>query len=164
MADSNPFDIDSDSDSSFYGFSHEEFEEPERRTENRRINFNADNSLDLSVDEYSSSDTETQKVVTMKLTTTSTCKFLINKTGIQSKNTMLCQSLMGMLDPQKFLAAVKKEGDFFNSTFPSDLYHIIAEQTNLYAWQKQAQNCNDPKWMETNSWIYTSKFRDTSKS
>ena len=60
MVDSNLFDSDSNSDSSFYGFSHEETEESERRTGNRRIKFNADNSLDLSVDEYSSSDTETR--------------------------------------------------------------------------------------------------------
>ena len=58
MADSDLFDSDSDSDVSFFGFSREEIEESERRTENRRINFNADNSLDLSVDEYASSDTE----------------------------------------------------------------------------------------------------------
>ena len=59
MANSDPFDSDSDSDSSFYGFSREEIEESERRTENKKNNFYADNSLDLSVDEYSSSDTET---------------------------------------------------------------------------------------------------------
>ena len=99
MADPNLFDSDSNSNSSFYGFCHEEIEEPERRTENRKINFNVENSLDLSVDEYSSSDTETDskssdnetdnnvltpKVVTMKLTTMSTCMFLIDKGGVQS--------------------------------------------------------------------------------
>ena len=55
----------------------------------------------------------------------------------------------GNAGPTKVLAAVKKEVDFFDLIFPSDLYHIYAEQMNLYAWQKQAQNVNDPKWMET---------------
>ena len=52
----------------------------------------------------------------------------------------------GNAGPTKVPAAVKKEVDFFNLIFPSDLYHVIAEQTNLYAQQKQAQNDNDPKY------------------
>ena len=51
------FDSDSDSDSSFHGFSREEIEEAFRRN-NARVD--PDESLDLSVEEYSSSEDESE--------------------------------------------------------------------------------------------------------
>ena len=51
------FDSDSDSDASFHGFSHEEIEEAFGRN-NARVD--RDESLDLSVEEYSSSEDESE--------------------------------------------------------------------------------------------------------
>ena len=58
LSDWNPLDSDSNSDSSFFLFFWEENEKSEK-TENGKINFDADSSLDWPVNEYSSSDTET---------------------------------------------------------------------------------------------------------
>ena len=61
------------------------------------------------------------------------------------------EDLNGPEPGQKFpLSADKNELDFLDLFFPEQIYHLVAEQTNLYASQK-FQSKPDPLWKETTS-------------
>ncbi len=115
---------------SFYGF------------EDHEINRGAV-ADDISVDYFSSSDdeagedleTENQREGPMRWTENLTRVFIRPFTELSG--------------PVNILGEDKKEADFFHQMFPEELYELLAEQTNLYAEQSQAQRREDELWRPT---------------
>ena len=54
--------------------------------------------------------------------------------------------------PTVVLGKEAKEEDFFDLSFPKEIYEILARETNLYALQKQVERIRvDSSWYETNA-------------
>ena len=103
------FDSDSDSDASFHRFSREEIEEAFRRN-NTRVG--PDESFDLSVEEYSSSEDESEMESSIE---DSDNDQAVRPDVDESWSTEL--NRICVPGPKHVLGANKKEVDFFNIVF-----------------------------------------------
>ena len=97
------------------------------------------------------SDIEVNNLSDSELSCSSDAESEVESTFTRNLTHIEIEEFNGPEPGQKFpLSADKNEMDFLDLFFPEQIYHLVAEQTNLYAGQK-IQSKPDPLWKETTS-------------